>query len=971
MIVLESKDITSFCENTTFRDNGLCVILSVVKVFVNSKFDNMKTAALLSLTLLCFSCSQQADKIDLSGSWSFSTDSLDWSRMIELPGSMASNGLGDDIAVNTDWTGGIVDSSYFFKPLYAKYREPGNIKVPFWLQPVKYYKGKAWYKKEVVIPDDWAGKDISLFLERCHWESRLYVDGKPIGMQNALGAPHRYDLTGKLSAGKHVLMLCVDNRVKNIDPGENSHSISDHTQGNWNGVVGDMFLEVKPEVNVASVKIMPERLAKKVSVSASLMNRYDKEAAVKLEMAVGEEKIQQSYTLKPGVNQVTMSLPLKGDIQCWDEFSPALYDLKLSVKEEESGETDVYTDRFGFRDVKVADGKLTINGRQFFLRGTLDCAAFPKTGFPPTDVESWKKNFAVIKAHGLNHVRFHSWCPPEAAFEAADEMGLYLEIECSSWANQSTTIGDGGDLDRFIWEESERIVREFGNHPSFCMMMYGNEPAGEGSNAYLTNFVTTWKKRDARRLYCSGAGWPNLPVNDFLSDSTPRIQAWGQGVNSIINAQAPRTDYDWSDYIGRFQQPMVSHEIGQWCVYPNFKEIAKYDGVMRPRNFEIFQETLAENGMANLADSFMLASGKLQALCYKADIEAALRTKDFGGFQLLGLSDFPGQGTALVGVLDVFWEEKGYIRPEEYRRFCNTTVPLLRLPKLIYTNQETLKGSLEVAHFGADPLQETSTSWTLKTKDGKVVASGKLAHRPVGIGNCIPLGQLEIPLDKVAAPSCLTLEATLGAYSNSWHIWVYPADGQKVNGEDRILMTDRLDAKALQRLQEGGSVLLSLRKGSLPAEAGGEVQIGFSSIFWNTAWTLGQAPHTLGILCNPAHPALSEFPTEYYSDYQWWDAMSHSGAIEIAKIDKDLHPIVRVIDDWFTNRPLALLFEAKVGKGKLLVSGIDFWQDMSQRTEARQLLYSLKKYMCSDCFLPTEEVDVKDLRILDTGKHQK
>ena len=971
MIVLESKDITSFCENTTFRDNGLCVILSVVKVFVNSKFDNMKTAALLSLTLLCFSCSQQTDKIDLSGSWTFSTDSLDWSRTIELPGSMASNGLGDDIAVNTDWTGGIVDSSYFFKPLYAKYREPGNIKVPFWLQPVKYYKGKAWYKKEVVIPDDWAGKDISLFLERCHWESRLYVDGKPIGMQNALGAPHRYDLTGKLSAGKHVLMLCVDNRVKNIDPGENSHSISDHTQGNWNGVVGDMFLEVKPEVNVASVKIMPERLAKKVSVSASLMNRYDKEAAVKLEMAVGEEKIQQSYTLKPGVNQVTMSLPLKGDIQCWDEFSPALYDLKLSVKEEESGETDVYTDRFGFRDVKVADGKLTINGRQLFLRGTLDCAAFPKTGFPPTDVESWKKNFAVIKAHGLNHVRFHSWCPPEAAFEAADEMGLYLEIECSSWANQSTTIGDGGDLDRFIWEESERIVREFGNHPSFCMMMYGNEPAGEGSNAYLTNFVTTWKKRDARRLYCSGAGWPNLPVNDFLSDSTPRIQAWGQGVNSIINAQAPRTDYDWSDYIGRFQQPMVSHEIGQWCVYPNFKEMAKYDGVMRPRNFEIFQETLAENGMANLADSFMLASGKLQALCYKADIEAALRTKNFGGFQLLGLSDFPGQGTALVGVLDVFWEEKGYIRPEEYRRFCNTTVPLLRLPKLIYTNQETLKGSLEVAHFGAAPLQETSTSWTVKTKDGKVVASGKLAHRPVGIGNCIPLGQLEIPLDKVAAPSCLTLEATLGAYSNSWHIWVYPADGQKVNGDDRILMTDRLDAKALQRLQEGGNVLLSLRKGSLPAEAGGEVQIGFSSIFWNTAWTLGQAPHTLGILCNPAHPALSEFPTEYYSDYQWWDAMSHSGAIEIAKIDKDLHPIVRVIDDWFTNRPLALLFEAKVGKGKLLVSGIDFWQDMSQRTEARQLLYSLKKYMCSDRFQPAEEVDVKDLRILDTGKHQK
>lgn len=274
----------------------------------------MKAAALLSFSLLCFSCSQQTDKIDLSGSWTFSTDSMDWSRVIELPGSMASNGLGEDIAVGTDWTGGIVDSSYFFKPSYAKYREAGNIKVPFWLQPVKYYKGKAWYQKEVVIPDSWEGKDISLFLERCHWESRLYVDGKEIGMQNALGAPHRYDLTGKLSAGKHVLMLCVDNRVKNIDPGENSHSISDHTQGNWNGVVGDMFLEVKPEVNVSTVKIMPDRLAKKVNVSASLMNRYEKETNVVLEMTVGNEKVQQQSTLKPGENQVVMSLAMKGDI---------------------------------------------------------------------------------------------------------------------------------------------------------------------------------------------------------------------------------------------------------------------------------------------------------------------------------------------------------------------------------------------------------------------------------------------------------------------------------------------------------------------------------------------------------------------------------------------------------------------------------------------------------------------------------
>lgn len=926
----------------------------------------MKVVALFAFVLFCLSCTPRADKIDLSGPWAVSTDSMDWNRVIGLPGSMASNGLGNEITVDTEWTGGIVDSSYFRDPSYAKYREEGNVKVPFWLQPVKYYKGKVWYKKEVEIPENWDGKDISLFLERCHWESRLWIDGKEVGMQNALGAPHRYDLTGQLSPGRHELMLCVDNRVKNIDPGENSHSISDHTQGNWNGVVGDMYLQVKPGVNVDWVKIVPERTSKQVHVSAVVMNRYETEADVVLDLAVGDESLRHSCVVEPGENLISLVLPMKGDIVCWDEFTPHLYEMVLRIENVGTDETDTYTARFGFRDIKVVDGKLMLNGRPLFLRGTLDCAVFPLTGFPPTDVDSWKKEFRAVKAHGLNHVRFHSWCPPEAAFAAADEMGLYLEIECSSWANQSTTLGDGRDLDRFIWEESERIVREFGNHPSFCMMMYGNEPGGKRSNLFLTDFVKRWKERDARRLYCSGAGWPNLPVNDFLSDSAPRIQAWGQGLNSLINAQAPRTDYDWSAYTGRFKQPVVSHEIGQWCVYPNFKEMSKYDGVMRPRNFEIFRETLSENGMAHLSDSFLLASGKLQVLCYKADIEAALRTKGLGGFQLLGLSDFPGQGTALVGVLDAFWEEKGYIRPEEYRRFCNSTVPLVRLPKMIYANHETLEASVEIAHFGHEPLEITSTSWTLSRDNGECIAAGELAHDIIGIGNGIPLGEISASLDAIHRPSSLTLEVTTGDFSNSWHIWVYPSRLEKIPGEEDIIMADRVDDTVIKHLLDGGKVLLSLRKGSLPDEIGGDIQIGFSSIFWNTAWTLGQAPHTLGILCNHRHPAFEEFPTEFYSDYQWWDAMSHSGAIEFTKISNEVKPLVRVIDDWFTNRPLALLFELEAGPGKLLVSGIDFWTDMECRIEARQLLHSLKKYMASDKFNPGCQVDIEDLKIFNS-----
>ena len=365
-----------------------------------------------------------------------------------------------------------------------------------------------------------------------------------------------------------------------------------------------------------------------------------------------------------------------------------------------------------------------------------------------------------------------------------------------------------------------------------------------------------------------------------------------------------------------------------------------------------------------IADSFLLASGKLQVLCYKADIEAALRTKDFGGFQLLGLYDFPGQGTALVGVLDAFWEEKGYISPEEYSRFCNATVPLARLPKLIFTNNETLKASVEVAHYGDSPLKNATTGWTLRDVTGNILQSGEWNAKEIPVGNNFALGEIVAPLTTVTTPQRLVLEVSVNNRKNDWNIWVYPTAQQAIPNENKICMTDRLDAITLNTLEKGATVLLSLKKGSLSKELGGDIQIGFSSIFWNTAWTAKQAPHTLGILCNPAHPALSEFPTEYHSDYQWWDAMSHSGAIEFCELSPKLHPIVRVIDDWFTNRPLALLFEAKVGKGKILVSGIDFWQDMDKRPEARQLLYSLKKYMSSPAFHPDTELKKEQIQQL-------
>jgi hypothetical protein len=933
---------------------------------------------LLLLTIL--SCSNQNEKnINLSGTWQFATDPSDkgiseqWfnkslSDKLILPGSLTSNGKGDDISLSTPWTGNIVDSSFFKSPEYAKYREPGNIKIPFWLQPLKYYKGAAWYQKEVILPENWKNQSIELFLERCHWESRLWIDNKEVGMRNSLGTPHRYDISGLLTPGKHRLTICVDNRIKEIDPGINSHSVSDHTQSNWNGIVGKLYLEARPLINIANIQVYPDIQYNKFKAKVTVINSSARPDKVNLKLAVSgagsPESQSHEFTLVAGENILTMEYPMGKEVKLWNEFHPEIYQLTANLTSQTSKTNDNYQTTFGMREFKAVGKQLLINGKPTFLRGTLECAIFPKTGYPATDLQEWLRIFKVSRAHGLNHMRFHSWCPPEAAFDAADQTGFYLHVECSSWANQSTSVGDGKPFDKYLYEESERMIENYGNHPSFCMMVYGNEPKGINQIPFLTEFVNFWKNKDSRRIYTTGAGWPIVPANDFLSDPAPRVQGWGQELKSIINGQAPRTDYDWSEINSKHPQPVISHEIGQWCVYPNFKEIAKYDGVMRARNFEIFQETLKENGMAQLADSFLLASGKLQALCYKADIEAALRTKDFGGFQLLDLHDFPGQGSALVGVLDPFWGEKGYISPAEYKRFCNSTVPLARMKKCIFNNNETFEAAVEVAHYGDGPITNCTTEWKINDKSGKTIQSGKFASTNIPLGNGFKLGTISYPLASVSTPEKLSLEVTVNSMSNSWDFWVYPIVKESIAGEENIRVVQQLDDPTTRFLENGGSVLLNLKQGTLSKEMGGDIKIGFSSIFWNTAWTNGQAPHTLGILCNPEHPALAEFPTEYYSNWQWRDAMSHSGAINLTSFPSGVKPIVRVIDDWFTNRPLALVFEAKVGKGKIMVSGIDLTQDLDKRPEAQQVLYSLKKYMAGNLFVPSNLIEIKSLSAL-------
>jgi hypothetical protein len=921
--------------------------------------------ALLIGPVCARSTAAEPDRLSLAGQWRFQLDRQDaglkerWferslDQRIKLPGALQNQGFGDDIAVDTKWTGETGLDVWLNSPQYAKYRQPGNIKVPFFLQPEKHYTGAAWYQRDVEIPAAWRDKRIGLSLERPHWETRVWLDGRDIGTNTSLSTPHTYDLGTSLAPGKHTLTIRVDNRLI-VNVGAWAHSVTDHTQGNWNGIVGDISLRTTAPAWIEDLQVFPYLTTKSVTVKGKIGNALAQGggdlvlSCDRLNLSTGRDRAQKTLPVtwdrNGGGFEAELSL---GDTAVpWDEFKPVLYELDARLAGSEASKLTV----FGLREIGTDGKQFILNGHPAFFRGTLECCIFPLTGYPPTDVESWKRVIRTCKSYGLNLIRFHSWCPPEAAFIAADELGFYFQVECAVWSKP----GEDKALGDWLYAESERIVRAYGNHPSFLLLTHGNEPSGKNRDAFLAGWVSFWKQRDPRRLVTSGSAYPQLPENQY---------------HIFYPSRGP---HGWlgKDYLADVQSlmvPVVVHEMGQWCVYPNFDETRKYTGPLKPKNFDIFRDSLTEHGMLDQWRDFLRASGKLQVLCYKEEIEAAMRTPGIGGFELLDLHDFPGQGTALVGVLDPFWESKGYTTPAQYRRFCNTTVLLARVLKRVWTTDETLSAEVEVAHFGPAPLPNAVAYWKLVSANGNTLAKGEFAPKAIPLGQGTLLGRVQVDLAKVAAPKACKLVVGLKGtpFENDWGVWVYPAK-PAVAAPSNVLVTAGLDQPALARLDAGGKVLL------LPPRLSRmNPRLSFEPIFWNHYMFRNHDHVTLGLLCDPRHPALARFPTEFFQDWQWDEIVTKAQGMVLDALPKDLHPIVQPIDDWNTNRKLGLVWECRVGNGKLLVCSADLEHDLDKRPAARQLRESLLSYMSGKRFNPKVAVSKDALaKLLDLTQPSK
>ncbi|WP_319563033.1 sugar-binding domain-containing protein [Marispirochaeta sp.] len=905
-------------------------------------------------------------KIDLHGQWQVFLDAEDrgnaekWyepaslagkhAHPISFPGSLELAGIGNPVTSKTDWVGSRFGDEFLKDPLYEPYRADDDFRFPYWLQPETRFTGSAWYVKHITIPKH-DTSSWQLVLERPHWETSVWVNGVFVGSCDSLSVPHRYDLPA-LEDGEVVLVIRVDNRMI-WDVGPNAHSISDQTQGPWNGIVGQLALVPVSTLSLGVVSVYPNSKRRAALCTARVDNHEEQETSVTLQITrAGREPSTLTRSVEPGTAIFHMELD---EMPLWDEYDPNLEDVHVLLKTDE-GVVDEKTLQIGLRSVESKGKQLFVNGNQTFLRGTVECCVFPKTGHPPMEEGYWEYLFSQSKAYGLNHIRFHSWCPPEAAFRVADRMGFYLQVECPIWKNQGVAYDENKAFDDWLFTESERIVAEYGNHPSFLLFASGNEPDGRDKEV-LGLWASTWNQRDARRLHTSASGWPALEENAYQVVPEPRVQAWGEELASRINAKAPETCSDYTAICEKYPGPVVTHEMGQWCVFPDFSEMKEYTGYLKPRNFEVFADILSRRGLAGQAGQFLQASGFQQVLCYKEEIEAALRTGNLSGFQLLALTDFPGQGTALEGVLNTFWQEKGYCSGPQFRRFCSDIVLLARLPRRYYTAGETLVADIELANFGSRAIEQPKVTWRLSDEKGNQVQGGSLpTDQPAGRG-LHSLATLSLSIPELTGAQKLTLSLTLEdpRRENEWDIWVFPEEVKLDAGD--VVVADRWDEESRKALLEGGKVLLL-------ASGESDVALGFSSVFWNTSWTGGQAPHTLGMVVDAEHPVFSKFPTENHSDWQWWELVHGGSAMVLDDLPHELSPMVQPIDTWFRSHKLGLLFECMIGPGKLMVCSMDVTSDLEHRTVARQLYHAILSYMQSNQFAPKSRLTVEEIGLL-------
>lgn len=868
--------------------------------------------------------------IDLSGKWRYETDSSNigitekfYERKLchenfVLPGDACLNGIGKK-----------------FEPFDSLSYEAVRT-----LRPKFEYIGALWLQREFELPKEAEDKYITLFLERVNIASDLWIDGVKIDRQIIeITTPHIYNLTGKIKSGIHTITLRVDNsNLLNIDGMASGYSVD--TQSIWNGITGKIELRYEELFHMSNIQIFPSQKSVHIKLTAhsDCLKPNDRRDVSFDICAISPDgkKLRAKklhYTLFNKKQIIHIDYQIKNP-KYWDEFNPELYTMtfKMSYKNH-SDEKEV---KFGMRTISAQGRDFVLNGKKIALRGTLDCGIYPLTGYPPTDLDTWIKTFKTVKEYGLNHVRFHAWCPPDIAFTAADLVGVYVSAEMPLWLNVDVcalSTGDDPIHQLYFHNEAVKISEYFGNHPSFIMFSNGNELLGDFE--MLENITTQIKAFDNRRLYTLTSNFdrPTTPADDYFS----AFEAAGHRVRVQVfhDVVAEHTRLSYDDAIKAIEMPVVSFEVGQYCVYPDVDSVSDYTGNLLPANFEFIKQEMIKHNVYHMLEEYKNASGKFAALMYKEDIEASLRTHHMGGFQLLGLCDYTGQGTATIGLLDVFWNSKNIITSKQFRHFCSPVVPLMKANR-IFMNTDKFEAEFDLYDYGKDKIKFPVFNLALYDGDTKIYETKTRRKR------------VSFPLDFITKSTCINAVLSVNDYSNSWNIFVYKKEDKKYP----VTIIKNIGEGFNNIVENGGKAIFMMSEKNLRYPIEGL----FKPAFWSPAHF--PSDRACGLICDASHGIFEHFPTSSYADFQWKHPIDNSVSPVVASLPQDFKYIIEPVPNFYNNIRRSPLFEAKVGNADILFCGFDL--NVNKPT-VKALKNSIFNYVLSDSFSPEQRLTKDDI----------
>ena len=901
------------------------------------------------------------------------------------------------------------------------------------------YEGQAYFEQEITIaPAEKCRTFFEIERARC---VRVYLDGEEIPSyeEQTISTPHVFELTGH--EGIHRLRVESDNSYPGLphDAIVYSSAATDETQTNWNGLLGYIRLREENKSFLSQVRVYPEKdgceLRVELDVDAQKNDTVTENEyiiSVLLESLALEEPYYTSMEFFYGKKTLSIHAKLSEDAQKWDEYESHLYDLKATIRmltmeefEAEKKEYAAFEDKDKINVTKInthrgtlldektisfgirtfgddGHGHLSLNGRRIFLRSEANCAEFPETGYIPMEKEAWKNILQTYKDYGINMVRFHSHCPPEAAFFAADEMGILMQPELSHWDPKHAFEFD--ESFSYYQKELRQIIKALANHPSFVMLTFGNElHCGALGTNRMHKMLQDAKKQDPTRLYANAsnahygnegcdeesdfyasqsfynyrirgtlAGNPETPEEAAKVDAYEKANGKLAKVNikGYINNQYPNAKTNFDETLRKireqYKKPVFSFEVGQFEVLPDFDELAHFKGISDPANYRRIQRMVREKGLEPVWKKYVEATGELSRLCYREEIEAAMRTKDLSGISLLGLQDFPGQGTALVGMLDSHLEPKpfDFAKPENFRAFFKEQLVLVGLEKYTYEEGETLCADVQVANYGktdcAGDLEWTLWAYMPNEELDNVrkvaVKSGHMSAASCPNGTLSKAGTLKIELNnKITAPVRCDLTVKIADAVNSYPIWIYKNEMPKC--PESVYETTKLDSQAKKVLDNGGIVYYSPK--SEESSFHNSIRAQFSTDFWSVG-TFGRQEGAMGQLIQKDHPLFREFPTEIHTNWQWWPMANQRAVILPDTVKQPFDSIITEMDSYAFLRPMAQLFECRVGNGKLLYSTLGL-QDLQQYPEGKALLRSIYKYLDSEAFAPKQSIEWETL----------